>query len=68
MNLAMVIALIKKYTNQIRNSITMHSPNGSEFVITVNNDGEIIAKEINYLMDKNGSNITTKNNDKLICK
>lgn len=68
MNLAMVIALIRKYTNQIRNSITMHSPNGSEFVITVNNDGEIIAKEINYLMDKNGNNITTKNNDKLICK
>lgn len=68
MNLAMVVALIKKYTNQIRNSITMHSPNGSEFVITVNNDGEIIAKEINYLIDKSGNNISTKNNDKLICK
>lgn len=68
MNLAMVIALIKKYTNQIRNSITMHSPNGSEFVISVNDDGEIIAKEINYLIDKNGNNIATKNDDKLICK
>ena len=68
MNLAMIIALIKKYTNQIKDSITMHSPNGSEFVIYVNNDGEIIAKEINYLIDKNRNNITTKNNDKLICK
>lgn len=52
MNLAMIIALIKKYTNQIRDSILMHSPNGSEFVITVNDNGEIIAKEINYLIDK----------------
>lgn len=68
MNLSMIIALIKKYTNQIRDSIAMHSPNGSEFVISVNDDGEIIAKEINYLMDKNGNSITTKNNDKLICK
>lgn len=68
MNLPMIIALIKKYTNQIKDSITMHSPNGSEFVITVNDNGEIIAKEINYLIDKNGNNITTKNNDKLICK
>lgn len=68
MNLPMVIALIKKYTNQIRDSILMHSPNGSEFVITVNDNGEIIAKEINYLIDKNGNNIATKNDDKLICK
>ena len=68
LNLAMVIALIKKYTNQIRDSILMHSPNGSEFVITVNDNGEIIAKEINYLIDKNGNNIATKNDDKLICK
>lgn len=68
MNLSMVIALIKKYTNQIRDSITMHSPNGSEFVISVNDNGEIIAKEINYLIAKDGSNIVTKNNNKLICK
>lgn len=68
MNLSMIIALIEKYTNQIRDSIAMHSPNGSEFVISVNDDGEIIAKEINYLIDKNRNNITTKNNDKLICK
>ena len=68
MNLAMIIALIKKYTNQIRDSILMHSPNGSEFVITVNENGEIIAKEINDLIDKNGNNIATKNDDKLICK
>lgn len=68
MNLAMIIALIKKYTNQIKDNIIMQSPNGSEFVISVNNDGEIIAKEINYLIDKNGNNIATKNNDKLICK
>lgn len=68
MNLPMIIALIKKYTNQIRSSITMNSPDGSEFVIYVNNNGEIIAKEINYLVDKNENNISTKNNDKLICK
>lgn len=68
MNLPMIIGLIKKYTNQIRDSVTMHSPNGSEFVITVNDNGEIIAKEINYLIDKNGNNIVTKNDDKLICK
>ena len=68
MNLPMIIGLIKKYTNQIRDSVTMHSPNGSEFVITVNDNGEIIAKEINYLIDKNGNNIATKNDDKLICK
>lgn len=68
MNLPMIIGLIKKYTNQIRDSIIMHSPNGSEFVITVNDNGEIIAKEINYLIDKNGNNIATKNDDKLICK
>ena len=68
MNLSMIIALIEKYTNQIRDSIAMHSPNGSEFVISVNDDGEIIAKENHYLIDKNRNNITTKNNDKLICK
>ena len=68
MNLSMIIALIEKYTNQIRDSITMHSPNGSEFVISVNDNGEIIAKEINYLIAKDGSNIVTKNNNKLICK
>ena len=68
MNLSMIIALIKKYTNQIRKSISMTSPNGSEFVISVNDNGEIIAKEINYLIAKDGSNIVTKNNDKLICK
>ena len=68
MNLAMVIALIKKYTNQIRNSITMYSPNGSEFVITVNNDGEIIAKEINYLMDSLVVEISNRCLQKVIFK
>lgn len=64
MNLGVVMALI----NKPKRVIKMKSDNGTEFTITVENDGTLKANPINYLSDIEGENITTKDGDKILLK
>ena len=66
MNLPMVIALIKKYNSKARDNIILKSPDGTEFVITISDDGTINSKGIHYLSDISKNNIITKDGNKII--